>query len=167
MCNFCWPFYSQFCTVWYVGVLIVLQPQDTICIHICTWPSGKVSPDPFRSGCTHFWHSILIIYGLYQCIQNSKLSYIFLSKHMEGQILRFINSYLYFILISLFFLLMPVCVLEDAHFGEGELWSLLILREFIISPQSGLERWWIMFIFKNCNLVLPMRLPLHTQCWGE
>ena len=54
-----------------------------------------------------------------------------------------------------------VC-LEDAHFGEGELWLLLICREFSISPQQGLQRWWIMSIFQNCNLVLPMLLPLHT-----
>ena len=28
-------------TVCYVSVLMVLHPQDTICIHICTWPNVK------------------------------------------------------------------------------------------------------------------------------
>ena len=58
--------------------------------------------------------------------------------------------------------------LEDAHFGEGELWFLLIFRVFIISPQWGLQRWWIRsFIFGNYNLVFPIWLPVCTQYWCE
>ena len=77
-------------------------------------------PDLFRSGCTHFWHSMLTMYGFCQFIQNSKLSSIF-SKHMWGQILRLINTCLYFIIIYIYLLCSCQCVcLEDAHIGGGK-----------------------------------------------
>ena len=44
LCNFVGLFTANFVQCDYVGVLIVLQLQDTICIHICTWPNvGSVT----------------------------------------------------------------------------------------------------------------------------
>ena len=69
-----------------------------------------MSPDLLDLDVHMFWHSLLIMYSSYQCIQNSKLSSIFWSKHMWGQILRFFNAYLYFIIIYIFFAHASVCV---------------------------------------------------------
>ena len=93
--------------------------------------------------------------------------YFWLEKHLWEQILKLVYTYFIHISIYIFYSFQYVC-LEDAHFGKGGLWFLLISREFIISPQWGLQRWWnTSSILGNYNLVLPMRLPLCTQCWGE
>ena len=49
-------FTAKFSTVCYVSVLMVLQPQDTICIHICTWPNVKSVSQIFLDLDAHmFW----------------------------------------------------------------------------------------------------------------
>ena len=110
MCNFCWPFYSQFCTVWYVGVLIVLQLQDTICIYICAWPRVKHVTRSF-----YIWMQTFLVLHvnnvwLLPVYSKFKIVLYFWPKHMWGQILRLINIYLYFITICIFFAHASVCV---------------------------------------------------------
>ena len=155
----------NFSTEWYVNVLMVLQLRIQSAFTSVHGPVYEVSPRSFGSGCTHVLALSLtsIMYGICQCIPNSKLSSISDPNICEGRSLQLVNIYMIF---YTFYSFQYVC-LEDAHFGEGELGFLFIFRGLIISPLWGLQRWWIMFIFRNCNLVLPVWLPLHTQCWGE
>ena len=75
----------NFSTVCYVSVLMMLQSQDAICIHICTWPNVKSVYQIFRSGCTHvlalsFTLTMCVAFNSITFISNSKLSSIFWSE---------------------------------------------------------------------------------------
>ena len=150
----------NFSTVCYVSVLMMLQSQDAICIHICTWPSVKSVYQIFKIwmytcfGTFPYFNDVwlLPVLHLFQ-IQNCPLFLVW--NICEGRSLNKLNTYCIFHIYP-YILLILACVL----------WRMLTLvrgscdpcwySEFIISPQLGLEGWWIKFIFRNCNLVLPV-----------
>ena len=128
--------------------------------HLCMAQCKKCLPHLLAWIYTHFWHSIsnnvwlLPVYSKFKIIPLI-LVHKFVRADPEITFYTYICSFQY------------VC-LDNAYFSEGGLWFLLIFREFIISPQWGLQRWWIrLSIFGNYSLVLPMWLSLNTQYWGE
>ena len=125
----------------------MLQLQDTICIHICAWPNVRSVTRSF-----YIWlYTILALHvnnvWLLPVYSKFKIVLYFRPKHMWGQILRLSNTYLCFIIIYMFFAHASVCV-----------WRMLTLVRESCDPcwylesssfLHGLERWWIMFIFRS------------------
>ena len=70
-------------------------------------PMKKVSPRSTGSGCTHFWHSLLMVYGFCQFILNLKLSSILWSETFvrADPKINLVYSYL-----SIYFTHLSMCV---------------------------------------------------------
>ena len=111
----------NFNTVCYVSVLMMLQSQDAICIHICTWPNVKSVYQIFQIwmytcfGTFPYFNDVwlLPVLHLFQ-IQNCPLFLVW--NICVGRSLNKLNTYCIFH-IYLYILLILACV-----FGGCSLW---------------------------------------------
>ena len=149
---------SNFSTVCYVSVLMMLQSQHAICIHICTWPNVKGVYQIFRSGCTHVLalSLTLTMCGFYQYYIYFKFKivlYFLVWNICEGRPLNKLNTY-FICRTYLYILLILSCVFRGCSLWWGKVVIPVDTQRVHHFSTAGLGG--MMNQVYNCNLVLPV-----------